>query len=674
MARFVLKSLRAKLMVLFMVVAMIPIVVVGYVCFDRARSSLEQAEFGKLRMLWESKQHELLAWCRSVVDDVTFLAQTNRLRAAFGELVKADSLADNRSTALKGLKEVLQGYLELKTLQEGFEDLLLIAGDTGKILYAEKNKADDGADVRGGALVNSAVGKAWQQVGNLKKPVIVDFAPYPSAASACAAIGVPVFHLQTKGFLGVLVLRINPNGINEILSLRDASGRTNEVYVVGKDFLMRNQSRFSRDSTVLKTKAATGPIKQALEGKTVDMFARDYRGETCLSVAAPIGMNKQRAFAADFDWAMATDLDEEEAMQGVRRLAWWVAGIAGLVAIAVVIAAFFVARGIAAPVVAMANVASEVSRGNLAADVPDIERSDEIGTLLQSFRAMTHGLREQITHVLEAVGVLGAAASEISTSVSQVASSTSQTSTAVTETTATVEEVKQAAMLAVDRAKKVARDSQVAIQITKEGKLNADDRVQRIHLIKEQMDSIGEIVVRLSEHSRSIEEIISTVQDIADQSNLLAVNASIEAARAGDQGKGFAVVAHEIKNLADQSRQATAQVRTILEDNRKWVSAVVMAAEQGGKAVESGVEQAAKAAESIKRLAQNVAESAQSANVIEASIDQQFAGVDQVSGAMGSIEQAMRQMIDGTAQVDTSAKRLAELGARLSDMVGRYKV
>ena len=86
-------------------------------------------------------------------------------------------------------------------------------------------------------------------------------------------------------------------------------------------------------------------------------------------------------------------------------------------------------------------------------------------------------------------------------------------------------------------------------------------------------------MVKLSEQSQAIEEIIVSVQDLADQSHLLAVNASIEAARAGDQGKGFAVVANEIKSLADQSKEATDQIRSILDDTRKWVSAVVMAAE-----------------------------------------------------------------------------------------------
>lgn len=195
-----------------------------------------------------------------------------------------------------------------------------------------------------------------------------------------------------------------------------------------------------------------------------------------------------------------------------------------------------------------------------------------------------------------------------------------------------------------------------------------------MNLIKEQMGSIGETVVRLSEHSHAIEEIIATVQDLADQSNLLAVNASIEAARAGDQGKGFAVVAHEIKTLADQSKSATEQIRTILQDTRKWVGAVVMATEQGGKAVEAGVTQSASAGNAIESLSNNVVASSQAALVIRTHTEQQFLGVDQVSTAMFNIEQAMKENITSTSQLEISAKRIEQLGVDLKELVARFKM
>jgi methyl-accepting chemotaxis protein len=181
-------------------------------------------------------------------------------------------------------------------------------------------------------------------------------------------------------------------------------------------------------------------------------------------------------------------------------------------------------------------------------------------------------------------------------------------------------------------------------------------------------------VVTLSEQSQAIDEIVSSVQDLADQSNLLAVNASIEAARAGDQGRGFAVVSQEIKTLADQSKNATDQIRTILDDTRKWVSTVVMATEQGTKAVESGVEQSVLAGESIKSLVDRVASSAQEATVIAASTDEQLAGIEQASSAMVQIEKAMHQNLEGTSQVEVAAKKLESLGNTLNELVKYYKV
>jgi methyl-accepting chemotaxis protein len=220
----------------------------------------------------------------------------------------------------------------------------------------------------------------------------------------------------------------------------------------------------------------------------------------------------------------------------------------------------------------------------------------------------------------------------------------------------------------------VAKGAQESVQVAEAGKNFTENTVEKMNLIKDQMESIGETVVRLSEHSRQIGAIIATVQDIADQSNLLAVNASMEAARAGDQGKGFAVVAQEIKNLADQSKQATEQVRSILEDTRKWVSAVVMATEQGGKAVQSGVEQSVRSGEVIGKLSETVLSSSQAASVIQTSSEQQFVGVEQVSNAMASIELAMRQIGFSSEQLETAAQRLGNLGAELKESVQHYQL
>ena len=169
-------------------------------------------------------------------------------------------------------------------------------------------------------------------------------------------------------------------------------------------------------------------------------------------------------------------------------------------------------------------------------------------------------------------------------------------------------------------------------------------------------------------------EIIARVGGLAEQSNLLAVNAAIEAAKAGEQGKGFAVVAQEVKDLADQSRQATKQVRIILSDIQKAISATVMIAEQGSITVASGVVQTTEAGDAIRILAESIADSAQAAAQIAATSQQQLAGMDQVAMAMENIKQVSAENAAGSKQSAASAQNLHELGQKLKQMSERFKL
>ena len=185
---------------------------------------------------------------------------------------------------------------------------------------------------------------------------------------------------------------------------------------------------------------------------------------------------------------------------------------------------------------------------------------------------MVVNLRRVTRQLGEGVNVLASSASEITASTTQVAAGSAETATAVSQTTATVEEVKQTAQVSSQKAKYVSEAAQKTAQISQGGRKSAEDSIGAMQRIQAQMESIAEAIVRLSEQGQAIGEIIATVSDLAEQSNLLAVNAAIEAAKAGEQGRGFAVVAQEVKSLAEQSKQATAQVRAILGDIQKEVA------------------------------------------------------------------------------------------------------
>ncbi len=331
-------------------------------------------------------------------------------------------------------------------------------------------------------------------------------------------------------------------------------------------------------------------------------------------------------------------------------------------------------RLLAYPLQMLLGWTEKTASGDLSVEIPETERRDEVGVLQEAFRRMLENLRTMTRDIQESVNVLASSATQILTATSQMAATANETATASNQTTSTVEEVKQTAQVSSGKSRQVAEIAQRAARDADTGRASVDESIEGMNRIRTQMEAIADSIVRLSEQGQAIGEIISSVNDLAEQSNLLAVNAAIEAAKAGEQGKGFAVVAQEIRSLAAQSKQATGQVRTILGDIQKATTSAVTAANQGTTAVENGVHQSAQAGEVIRALAESINQAAEAARQISASSEQQSIGMDQVAQAMENIKQAAGQNAGATKQVESGARNLHELGQKLQLLVRRFKM
>jgi methyl-accepting chemotaxis protein len=287
---------------------------------------------------------------------------------------------------------------------------------------------------------------------------------------------------------------------------------------------------------------------------------------------------------------------------------------------------------------------------------------------------MVEMIKEQNEEILRGVNVIASTSSEMLASTTQIASGSSETAAAISETTTTVEEVRQAAQLSSQKAKNLSDNANRVSTVSLNGRKAVDETIDGMNNIRKQMDEIAQTVILLSGQSQSIGGIIASVTDLADQSNLLAVNAAIEAARAGEQGKGFAVVAQEIRNLAEQSKQATLQVRNILNEVQKATSQAVLATEQGNKAVEEGVKKSIQAGDAIRILTESSGESVQISTQIVASSQQQLLGMDQIAIAMQSINQSGIESSASMHEAEEALKNLHELGQKLKELVERFKM
>lgn len=333
-----------------------------------------------------------------------------------------------------------------------------------------------------------------------------------------------------------------------------------------------------------------------------------------------------------------------------------------------------VSGGITRPLNALANYSKQISAGDLSKDVPLKDTEDEIGTLVTAFRMMIDGLRRQTREILDGTSVIASSVAELSASSAQLAASAAENASSINETTATVEEVRQTTELANAKAEQMADESHRIRETSRHGRKATDDTIGGMNKIQNQMSSIAETIIRLSEQSQAIGQIIATVDSISEQSNVLAVNASIEAARAGEHGKGFSVVAQEVKSLAEQSKQATTQVRSILNEIQKATSTAVMATDQGSKVVEKGTETAGQAGQSIIALTESLDQSADAATQIAAASQQQRIGMDQITAAMESVREASQQNASSAKQLEGAVHNLKTLGEKLKETAENYRI
>ncbi|HYH96316.1 methyl-accepting chemotaxis protein [Hyalangium sp.] len=349
------------------------------------------------------------------------------------------------------------------------------------------------------------------------------------------------------------------------------------------------------------------------------------------------------------------------------------AGIGLATLLVCMIAAAMLSRLVTVPLERLTGVAAGIAAGNLRQQI-DIRSTDEIGELAQSFGKMAQTVTHLVADLRSAAADIEREANSALTTSSQQSAMAHEQASAISETSTTVAEIAQTAKQATSYADSVISGTQRSEALSTEGQKVVAESVAGMEKLGDQVRAIAVAITELNERTLQIGDIITTVRDVAEQSNLLALNASIEAAKAGDHGRGFAVVAMEMRALAEQSKVAANQVRALLGEVQKGTKAAVAATDEGSRRAQAAMALAQSAGSAILGLAEVIKESSGAARQIAGNTRQQTIGVEQIATAMSELSVAMADSVSGTRQIEQVAGNLSNLSKKFSELVGRYQL
>jgi methyl-accepting chemotaxis protein len=302
-------------------------------------------------------------------------------------------------------------------------------------------------------------------------------------------------------------------------------------------------------------------------------------------------------------------------------------------------------------------------------------RSDDalLAPLLDGFSKVIDTLRTFVREINEAALRLSSSANEVLAASTQHESSSTEQAAAIHETTATMEELKHASAQIAENAGAVARVAEETLNSARSGRGAIAEFIQAMQQIRADGVAVSESITKLLRRVERIGTVVEVIDEIADRSDLLALNAALEGSRAGEAGKGFSIVAAEMRRLAENVLESTKEIKNLITEIREATAAAAAAAEASRQATEAGERLGSVAASAVEGILSGVQETSDAARVINLATQQQRTATEQVVASMGEIEEVTRQTTQASKQATGAAAELTQLAGRLSELIRRFK-
>lgn len=637
------RSIAVRLVFWFLAISLIPCAILTTITTNIASRSLENSIRNRLVQLAAAKADELEVYALQCVDDGNTLAHSAVIVEAMTKLSANDpTVAEAMRVELSDAANAL-----------GFSRLLLI-DNAGKVVFALAGSVSAGSSVMSGELANTELSAGFDRARTLLQSELSAFQPFGSTGEPLAFVTSPI--MKNGRVIGVIAGGLEPDRVWRMISDLTGLGETGEIVTGerrGQDFMITTPLRSAPDAAFrLKIPWTSGKsiaVQRATEGERGYGTAYDYRGVEVVAAWC---------YLPSFRWGMAVKQDASEAFALMYFQRNAIIGLAVVLIIAVTLTALVVARSISRPIGAAVRIARQVAEGDLRADLRGdlggdlgATANDETGALLQAIQTMSNDLRGLIGRIQESSSTLIATANAMQATstgqqevVADFGASTSEAAAAVKQISSTSHELVRTMNEVNDMASRTGARAE-------EGRVNLDGMDTTMQELAKSTASFGAKLATINERATTINRVVGTMTKVANQTNLLSLNAALEAERAGEYGLGFRVVAREISRLADQTAVAALDIEAMVKEMQLSVKAGVIEMQSFSTQVHDGVSKIGE---------------------ISSKLGEIISAVQGISGRFGQVTEGMRAQSQGAEQIREAMTRLSDGAERTAASLSEF--